>query len=86
MKISDIRPEVYDMAAKAQERLAGRFAEIDRVAEINTRRVMEAFQNNRVAEAPVLPATATTISAGKRSIRYMPRYSARRPRSSASAL
>ena len=33
MKISDIRPEVYDMAAKAQERLAGRFAEIDRVAE-----------------------------------------------------
>mgnify|MGYP001078390674 CR=1 FL=1 len=51
MKISDIRPEVYDMAAKAQERLAGRFAEIDRVAEINTRRVMEAFQNNRVAEA-----------------------------------
>ncbi|HCV68215.1 MAG TPA: hypothetical protein DGW67_02170 [Clostridiales bacterium] len=51
MKISDIRPEVYDMAAKAQERLAGRFAEIDRVTEINTRRVMEAFQNNRVAEA-----------------------------------
>ena len=51
MKISDIRPEVYDMAAKAQERLAGRSAEIDRVAEINTRRVMEAFQNNRVAEA-----------------------------------
>ena len=51
MKISDIRPEVYDMAAKAQKRLAGRFAEIDRVAEINTRRVMEAFQNNRVAEA-----------------------------------
>ena len=50
MKISDIRPEVYDMAAKAQERLAGRFAEIDRIAEINTRRVMEAFQNNRVAQ------------------------------------
>ena len=51
MKISDIKPEVYEMAERAQKRLADRFAEIDRVAEINTRRVMEAFQNNRVCEA-----------------------------------
>ena len=51
MKISDIRPEIFDMAARVQARLAPRFAEIDAVAELNTRRVMEAFQNNRVSDA-----------------------------------
>jgi cystathionine beta-lyase family protein involved in aluminum resistance len=51
MKISDIRPEVYEMAQRAQIRIAPRFAELDAVAEINTRRVMEAFQNNRVSDA-----------------------------------
>lgn len=51
MKISDIRPEVYDMARRAQERIKHRFDDIDAVAEVNTRRVMEAFQDNRVAEA-----------------------------------
>ena len=51
MKISDIKPEVFEMAAKVQSRLVARFAEIDAVAEYNTRRVMEAFQNNRVSDA-----------------------------------
>lgn len=51
MKISDIKPEVYDMACRAQKRINPRFAEIDAVAEQNTRRVMEAFQNNRVSDA-----------------------------------
>lgn len=51
MKISDIKPEVYDMACRAQKRISPRFAEIDAVAEQNTRRVMEAFQNNRVSDA-----------------------------------
>lgn len=51
MKIADIKPEVYEMAAKAQERIKDRFAEIDAVAESNTRRVMEAFQDNRVSES-----------------------------------
>ena len=51
MKISDIRSEVYEMAAQAQRRLDARFREIDAVAEANTRRVMEAFQNQRVSEA-----------------------------------
>ena len=51
MKISDIRPEVYGMAERAQECIKGRFKDIDAVAEVNTRRVMEAFQDNRVAEA-----------------------------------
>ena len=51
MKISDIRPEVYEMAARVQKRIIPRLEKIDSIAEENTRRVMEAFQNNRVAEA-----------------------------------
>ncbi len=51
MKISEIKPEVYEMAAKAQEEIQFRFAEIDAVAEENTRRVMEAFQNNKVSDS-----------------------------------
>ena len=51
MKITDIKPEVYEMAARVQQKLAQRFAEIDAVAEKNTMRVMAAFQNNRVSDA-----------------------------------
>ena len=51
MKITDIRPEVYEMARRAQARLRTRFDEIDAVAEQNTRKVIEAFQNKRVSEA-----------------------------------
>ncbi len=51
MKISDIRPEVFAMAEKAQTRCEARFREIDRVAEQNTLRVMAAFQDHRVSEA-----------------------------------
>ena len=51
MKISEIRPEVYELAGRAHAKLAGRFQEIDLVAEKNTRKVMEAFQNNRVSDA-----------------------------------
>ena len=51
MKISDIRPEVYEMAQRAQARISSRFAQIDALAEENTRRVMEAFQDNKVSEA-----------------------------------
>lgn len=51
MKISEIRPEVYEMAGRAQQRVRPRFEEIDAVAEHNTRRVMEAFQNHRVSDA-----------------------------------
>ncbi len=51
MNISDIRPEVYEMAARAQARCRTRFEEIDAVAEENTRRVMRAFQDNKVSES-----------------------------------
>lgn len=51
MKISDIKPEVYQMAERAQAQIRPIFDQIDRVAEINTRKVMEAFQDHRVSEA-----------------------------------
>ena len=51
MKISDIKPQVYEMAARAEARCRERFAEIDAVALENTRRVMEAFQEFKVSEA-----------------------------------
>ena len=51
MKISDIKPEVYDMAKRAEAKLRARFQQIDEVAQANTRKVMEAFQNHRVSDA-----------------------------------
>ena len=39
------------MAERAEAKLHDRFRELDRVAELNTRKVMEAFQNHRVSEA-----------------------------------
>ena len=51
MKISEIKPQVYEMAARAEQRIRSRFAQIDAVAEENTRRVMEAFQDNRVSDS-----------------------------------
>lgn len=51
MKISEIKPSVYDMARRAEDRIRPQFREIERRAELNTRRVMEAFQDNRVSES-----------------------------------
>lgn len=51
MKVTDIRPGVYELAQRAQQRCLRRFQEIDAVAEQNTRRVMAAFQDNRVSDS-----------------------------------
>lgn len=51
MKISDIKPEVYRMAELAETEIKEEFAEIDKTAQINTRKVMEAFQDNRVSDS-----------------------------------
>lgn len=51
MKISEIRPEVYDLAEKAMKKLHPVFDKIDAAAMQNTRKVMEAFQDNRVSES-----------------------------------
>ncbi len=51
MKIADIQPRVAEMASLAEDACREQFREIDRVAEINTRRVMEAFQDQRVSDS-----------------------------------
>lgn len=51
MKISEIKPDVWTMAEKAEGQCRAKFAEIDKVAEKNTLRVMEAFQDNKVSDS-----------------------------------
>lgn len=51
MKISDIKPELFQRAAKAEKDLREVFDRIDETAQKNTIRVMEAFQDHRVTEA-----------------------------------
>lgn len=51
MKISDIRPEIYTRASEIEKRVRPIFDDIDRIALQNTRKVMSAFQDNRVSDA-----------------------------------
>lgn len=51
MKISEIRPKVYELAEKATEKLDPVFRKIDAVSMQNTKKVMEAFQENKVSES-----------------------------------
>ena len=51
MKISDIRPEVFELARQAENDIRPMFSRIDATAEKNTLKVMQAFQDNRVSEA-----------------------------------
>lgn len=51
MKISEIKREVFEMAERAQAACEAQFRLIDSVAEKNTYRVMEAFQDNKVSDA-----------------------------------
>ena len=51
MKISDIKPEVYQLAEDAEALLRPEFDRIDRIARENTEKVMSAFQECRVSDA-----------------------------------
>lgn len=51
MKISDIKSQVFELAKQAEAEIKPMFENIDRIAEINTLKVMEAFQDNKVSEA-----------------------------------
>lgn len=51
MKIADIKPQVFELAREAEAKIKPAFERIDRIAEINTLKVMEAFQDNKVSEA-----------------------------------
>lgn len=51
MKISDIRPEIYDRASEIEKSIRPVFDSIDEIALHNTRKVMSAFHDNRVSDA-----------------------------------
>lgn len=51
MKISDIKPEVYTLAARVEQEIRPVFDQIDATAQFNTQKVMAAFQDNRVSDA-----------------------------------
>ena len=51
MNISEISPQVFLMAESAELKVANQFHKIDKIAEINTKSVMKAFQDNRVSES-----------------------------------
>ena len=63
MKISDIKPQVYELAEKVQASYAHVFAAIDSVAEINTRKVMTAFQDMRVFTSALTAEDAAAYAA-----------------------
>ena len=50
MKISDIKPEVYALAKEVEAEIKAQFERIDRTAELNTIKVMSAFQDNKVSD------------------------------------
>ena len=51
MKLSEIKPEVFALAQRAEKRAAAQFAALEEISRENTFRVMAAFQDNRVSEA-----------------------------------
>lgn len=51
MNVNDIRPEVYELARQAEEEIRPQFERIDRIAMLNTRKVMTAFQDYKVSDS-----------------------------------
>ena len=51
MKISELSPEIDALALEVESTLRTVFDEIDHTASLNTRKVMQAFQDNRVSDA-----------------------------------
>lgn len=51
MNVNDIRPEVYELARQAEEEIRPQFERVDRIAMLNTRKVMTAFQDNKVSDS-----------------------------------
>lgn len=51
MNVNDIRPEVYELARQAEEEIRPQFERIERIAMLNTRKVMTAFQDNKVSDS-----------------------------------
>jgi cystathionine beta-lyase family protein involved in aluminum resistance len=50
MRLSEIPEEIFRLTEDCERTLASRFAEIDKTAQINTMRVMDAFHDYRVSD------------------------------------
>ena len=51
MNISDIKPQVFELAEQAEKHIYPQFERIDRIAQLNTIKVMQAFQDNKVSDS-----------------------------------
>lgn len=52
-----IESKLWDLAAQAEEDLQGQFARTDAIAQANTRKVLEAFQDHKVSEGDFVGTT-----------------------------
>ena len=51
MKFSDMKPQVFLLAQEAENEIRPQFERIDRIAQQNTLKVMQAFQDNKVSDS-----------------------------------
>lgn len=51
MKFSDMKPQVFSLAQEAENEIGPQFERIDRIAQQNTLKVMQAFQDNKVSDS-----------------------------------
>lgn len=51
MKFNDMKPQVFALAQEAETEIRLQFERIDRIAQLNTLKVMQAFQDNKVSDS-----------------------------------
>lgn len=51
MKFNDMKPQVFALAQEAENEIRPQFERIDRIAQQNTLKVMQAFQDNKVSDS-----------------------------------
>lgn len=51
MKFNDMNPQVFALAQEAENEIRSQFERIDRIAQLNTLKVMQAFQDNKVSDS-----------------------------------
>ena len=51
MKFNDMKPQVFALAQEAENEIRAQFERIDRIAQLNTLKVMQAFQDNKVSDS-----------------------------------
>lgn len=51
MQFNDMKPQVFALAQEAENEIRLQFERIDRIAQLNTLKVMQAFQDNKVSDS-----------------------------------